>query len=762
MYSINQDIATGFITISDTYIDNQPQFKKSGDTYAMSFINLKDVQKFKSFTYSTTGSIETRYLTTSYRVSRDANRWTPWMELDTNITNFPIVDVKDPMFIDIKWERVGSSNIGIIKLNNYSLQGTIQRNLVDGTSTTNLSSSTNEVIIKPPYVYKVFKITDLEILSDGDINGVDIKYRFSQDYGRTVTDWEPLTKENITTVRINPIRFFQIEYLLKYTGSSSAKIYDINLIGDFQNVTLDSQKTNLYGSREDCNCLALGIISGDQSNSGVKNTDSANTGIITSQSCDPNVLQPLTSDDISKLFQPYQQTQAINLLNKFSTDANQVFGHEVVYFLTDPDKKGTDFTFHEYQLYNYVCSDLIKVSVDGNNFPDNQIVMNQFDLSLFESFEIHIPKDTFKTAFGVEKRPSKEDFLWFCEINRMFQVEHAQQFRNFNNSALYYKVMLKKYVQKSNIIGVNQTITDKVKELTKNSTIDELFGLENSLDKKQVANEEQTRTLTQDVLRVVINANIDKELIENSTTIISKSNYDLSSVDYQTPAVVYRNFRNHFKVSDNFSFMIWFSINNYTVNDLYNFINYYDETNQLGFKINLQSDNIIFNLNSDEYRFKIGCSGEADALQENTWYSYLVNVNQRKRTITQYIYKRNVEFETDAGLLNSTVLQKVYVQQDTLNPVDFEIEDVQITVFGSDMKATNIRLFNDVIPEEEQNKILNQIIIGRDYRYLIFADNANMRLVLPNLPFNQVDTNIVRGEVNKINLNPPNFPESDI
>ena len=119
MYSINQGITTGFITISDTYIDNQPQFKKSGDTYAMSFINLKDVQKFKSFTYSTTGSIETRYLTTSYRVSRDANRWTPWMELDTNITNFPIVDVKDPMFIDIKWERAGSSNIGIIKLNNY-------------------------------------------------------------------------------------------------------------------------------------------------------------------------------------------------------------------------------------------------------------------------------------------------------------------------------------------------------------------------------------------------------------------------------------------------------------------------------------------------------------------------------------------------------------------------------------------------------------------------------------------------------------------
>jgi hypothetical protein len=665
------------------------------------------------------------------------------------------------MFIDIKWERAGDSTIGAIELLSYNLQGVVDRNLVDGTSTVLLNSTNNSVVIKPPYIYKVFSITDLEIISAGDITNTNIQYRFSQDYGRTVTDWEPLTKQNITTVRITPIRFFQIEYLLEYTGSSSVKIYDINLIGDFQNVTLDSQHTNVYGSREDCNCLMLGIVNGVNSGNN-SNLSSAISGIQTVSGCSSDYLNPMTPADISKLFQPYQQTQAVNLLNKFSTDANEVFGHQVVYFLTDPDKKGTDYTFHEYQLYNYVCSDMIKVSVDGNNFPDNQIIMNQFDLSLFENFEIHIPKDTFKTVFGVEKRPSKEDFLWFCEVNRMFQVEHAQQFRNFNNSALYYKVMLKKYVQKANIIGVNQTITDKVNQLTKNSTINELFGLENSLDKKQVANEEQTRTLTQDILRVEINVDIDKELIENSTTIISKSNYDLSSIDTGSKAVMYRNFRNYFKVSDNFSFMLWFSVNNYTVNDTYNFIDYYDGVNSLGFKINLQSDNIIFTLNSDSYNFRIGNYGNADALEENTWYCYLINVNQRQRKVGQYLYKRNVDVESDAANLNSNILRKIFYQQDDLTPVEFEIENTQATIYGSDMKATNIRLFNDVVPEVEHNKLMNQVIIGRDYRYLIFADNANLRLVLPYLPFNQVDTNIIRGEVNKINVNPPSFPSSDI
>jgi hypothetical protein len=429
-----------------------------------------------------------------------------------------------------------------------------------------------------------------------------------------------------------------------------------------------------------------------------------------------------------------------------------MFGHDVVYFLTDPDRKGIDFTFHEYQLYNYVCSEMMKIAVDGNNFPDNQIAMNQFDLSLFDSFEVHIPKEMFKKAFGVEKRPSKEDFLWFCNLNRMFQVEHAQQFRNFNNSALYYKVMLKKYVQKSNIIGVNQTITDKVKELTKNSTIDELFGLENSIDKKDVANKEQFRPLTRDVLRTEILVDIDKELIENSTNIISKSNYDLNSITYQSTGVTYRNFRDYFKVSDNFSFMLWFNINNYTVNDSYNFIKYYDDTNSLGFKINLESDVISFTLNTDSYNFAIGVTGNANALQEGTWYSYLVNVDQRQRKINQWIYKRNTDVESDASSIDSTILKKVYSQENDLTIVNFELENTNATILGSDMKITNIRLFNDIVPESEHSKLLNQAIIGEDYRYLIFADNANMRLTLPNYPLNQVDTSIIRGEINKENL----------
>jgi len=745
MYTVTQDTTKGTITISDSFSISAtgdlaaPQFNNIDDEYIVTFTDLEGVEKFSTFTYDYTGKTSDRYLTTQYRISRDFKKWTEWYELPLNIKEFPPVNTSDTMYFDLRFIRKGNSTIGTIKLLDYTLNGSSVRNLVTE-GTIQLSTTNEEVILKPPYIYKVFRIDDIEILyRGGELSDVDIKYRFSQDYGRTTTEWEYFTKENITSVRISPIRFFQIEYLINYKGNTNFKIYDINLIGDFQNVTLDYQKTNLYGVREDCNCLKLGIVN-DTSNGFQLPTGGIQSELTPSPTT--NVLPQLSSDQIGNLFKPYQLQQATELLDKLSNDANQMFGHEVVYFLTDPDRKGTDYTFHEYQLYNYVCDGLVKVSVENNQFPDNTGAINQFDLTLFDSFEIHIPKKTFKQIFGVDKRPSKEDFLWFCEINRMFTIEHAQAFRSFNNNAIYYKLMLKKYTQKANVIGVNQTITDKVKELTKNSTIDELFGLENTQDKKSVANKEQFKPLTKDQLRVDISAKIVKELIENAENVISKSNYDLSSVSYgdtfANNAVVYRNTKDYFRKSDNISYMCWFNIQNYTINDTYYLFDYYDDVNNLGFKITINNKNLKVRYNELDFTLSLGEEGTSTGLSEETWYGYILNIDQRQRKISQYIYKRNVDDEELGSRISTTVLKKVNSIENDLDPVEFKLENISAKLRGCDMKITNIRLFVDVIPESQHSKMLNQYIIRDDSKYLIFADNANQKLVLPSFEINQV------------------------
>ena len=746
---INSDELTGRLSISDKFditsatssIGATPIFDSIDSEYILSFSNLQNVKRLTKFTYDTLGLTPTRYLKNYYRISRDGQSWSSWLDLKKNIDNFPDFSSAFPMFIDIKWVRVGSSTIGTIKLLEYLLEGDLERQEVTDGSTISLSNG-QTVIMKAPFIYKVFSISDIEIISASDLSNVEIKYRYSQDNSRTWSNWEMLTKENISSIKINPIRFFQIEYSITNNSTSSVSIQDVNLIGDFQNVSKDYFKTNLFGIRECCQSNMLGYT--DSNGNFVPNT-SAGGGSVSGAGCatDGTGLPKLTSEDKAQLYNPYQQNAAMNLLTKLSSDAQDVFGHKVIYFATDPDKKGEDKVFNEYQLYNVVCQGNIKVSVEGNNFPDSQIVMNQFDLNLFETMQVHITKQQFKEIFGPQRRPSKEDFLYFCDVNRLFTVDHAQQFRNFNNAAVYYKLILKKFSKQANVnYSQNNEVKQTVDMLTKNSTIDELFGADIRDAKKSIANKDQLKPLSKDPIRLSYNAEIDKELIENSSTIISRSNYDLASVDFGDIAVQYLNLDPYLKVSDNLSYYFWFNINNYVIGDSFNLFTNYDNSTSQGFKFDLKDDRIDILLNTATYSFDLMDyqTNDTIALEEEVWYCYVVNIDQRQRKLEQWIYKRDCDDESKAGSLISTILRKEYYNVQDMAPfeyiIDYEIKD-SCKLVGSDMKATNIRLFNDVIPESYHNKILNQYIIGDDSKHLIFADTATARIYLSRFPLNE-------------------------
>jgi hypothetical protein len=176
--------------------------------------------------------------------------------------------------------------------------------------------------------------------------------------------------------------------------------------------------------------------------------------------------------------------------------------------------------------------------------------------------------------------------------------------------------------------------------------------------------------------------------------------------------------------------------------EIYNFMHFYDEQNNLGWKSHLLNDKIIVKLNNDTYAFDLlgyESTGDPMALEEEVWYCYVLNINQRQRNIEQFVYKRNVDYEEDAPNLGSTILRKVYSHKLNMIPVNYTIEDPNVNpkIIASDMKVTNIRTFIDIIPEDVHNKVLNQYIIGDDSKYLIFADNATTRLYLPRFPINE-------------------------
>ena len=127
MSNIVNNFTTGQIKISEEYnldslpsaIDATPYFSAIGQEWAVSFIQLERVKKFTQFEIQTIGTLQTRYLEVSYRVSRNGSSWTNFFLFDesssTQITgsysitktqytlpDFPPFDPLDPMYIDLK------------------------------------------------------------------------------------------------------------------------------------------------------------------------------------------------------------------------------------------------------------------------------------------------------------------------------------------------------------------------------------------------------------------------------------------------------------------------------------------------------------------------------------------------------------------------------------------------------------------------------------------------------------------------------------
>jgi hypothetical protein len=702
-------ISATFSAVNDTWTYNSDSI-------------VTDLLRWTYYNDTTAGELKTRYLKREYRISRDTVNWSDWIEIEDlgEISAFPDITPSNDFYFQLKWTREGTNTTGDIVLTSYEIKGDWDRPTLSN-PLGSLGSIGSYFILTPIDTFKAFKITGFEYVATGETQDkyLQINYRISQDSGRTWTQWEELTNDNISTKRINPIRFFRIEYEIKRVGTDDTgniTLYDLNLTGDYQNVTQDYQKVNLLGIRACCEQSNTANIDGNP------------------QNCEmPSNLLPMTEEQKSKLLNPYAINKALEFYSSIANSSVEVTGHEVVYILTDPDGRGIDYTFHEYQLYNYICEGSIKVIPEGNNFPDNQLKINQFDLSLFDTFEVHITKQSFKDTFGPDKRPGKEDIVYFCDLNKAFRVEHAQAIKTFNNASVYYKVILGKWNQDASIQSATEQIKDRIAELSNNSTIDELMGIENDNDKKSIANKPQQKTLSKDLIRHKIYASMTKGLLENASLVLSKSYYNMGSVPTGATAVTYLNADNLVYKSDNRSYMSWFNINSYTSSATYSFIDNFDSSNNIGYKINMKNN--VFNVNWNGTTHSMTLSTTQSQIKSNVWYCYLCNVDQRQKTISQYLYKRNVDNEADAAKMVSTILLLLKDVSSSVVPAEFELEGIETRLIGSPMSLTNIRLFSDVIPYMEHHKILNQAII-RDSQYLIFGDNANNRINLSNYPFN--------------------------
>ncbi len=471
------------------------------------------------------------------------------------------------------------------------------------------------------------------------------------------------------------------------------------------------------------------------------------------------------------MWNPYQFDKITQFANLLGNQVSQIFGWTVEYHLTDPDGFGIDKYMHEYTLKNIIDMKRIKVIVPDNKFPVQSIIINQFNLDLFDVFEVHIMKDDFKNAFGITKRPAEDDIIYICESNMLYYIKHAQAYKDIMNSATYYKCILEKYEFKPNIRNLVPDSKTAIDNLTNNTTINQIFGADNKLEEEQISNKIQTYPTSFDKIRHTIST---KVTITKETMVVDnfkplRQYYDLSNTTiFNKTAVNYTKLEQNLKKSDNRSFIFWFKFNNFFDVDLrpnttmftnydilsgieYNLLNNFDSTNSLGYNIYYKGGNLFFKLNDKTYKIN-------ETLLTNVWYAGVINLDQRQQTLDMYIYRRDAEitvtvfnetnFIKEEELYGSTALtyllsngysavnntESIYSTGMTLVsstgativPVEYTHTE-ELKLLGSNIKYSNLRILDEVIPTESIKNTLLEYTL-RDEQHLILADNATKTL----------------------------------
>jgi len=702
-----------------------------------------------------------------------------------------------PLDLELLYYFVYDGNVSAnppqnIYINSISINGNFEYQMTDSIAV--LDSANNEIILAPKDIYKVFKLDDFDIvINSKNDSTVDVSYRVTQNGGRTYTNWEPLTSDNLRILRLDDMRFSQFQYLLKFNGSEGiVYVYDIILIGDFQNISANYLKSNRYGLKEDCITFIQKNI---DSNINTSFSNVETNGLSCYNECSNSVLEELRLENEqtskSELFNPYKgMDKMVEWANLLSNQMTQSYGWNVVYIRTDPDGNGTDKSVYEYTLKNTVDLKEMKVIVPENQFKDDHIQITSIHLDLFDTFEIYIMKDEFHKKFGIQNRPGRDDIIYLCPTNKLYYIKHSQAHRNIMNASIWYRVILEKYEDRKDI-RKDSTTKEFLDSLTKFTTIEEVLGVEQKRDMEKIANKEQTYPTSFDKLRLTINKKVQivKEKIMNGNLVLSNTHYNFLKLE-GIDAIIYEKADQYLEKGYNRTIMSSFNISSeysqnksltktilesYEVKNsrVYNIIDNFDADNKLGYRVWYEKGHLLLQLNDKNYDLPF-------ELMTNIWYSTIININQRQRKINLYVYKRNtdititffnpqtyeklelitmnelvdaykltdenytyqnaisdgfgpvenLESEIRIGSSNNFVLVS-NIEFDIDDPIEFN-HDKNIRIAGSNnFKCTNIRIFTDVIDENQHSNTLNQNIVENS-QFLIFADNADKKLITTN------------------------------
>ena len=433
-----------------------------------------------------------------------------------------------------------------------------------------------------------------------------------------------------------------------------------------------------------------------------------------------NIVAECTDD----MFNPYNLSKPSKMYTQLSDISTEMWGHEVKYFRVEPDKRTSDVILMEYSLYNVKEQGQLKIMVPDNEMPSQMFQYDIFGMG-FEDFEIHITKTQFESAFGPNLSPISRDYLYFPLMNRMYEVSSVAFADEFNMNMTYWKVMLKKYEERtSTLFNSGDVNTDEIleQELDDLTTgIEEVFGEEIQKEYTQTTKPEQYQTVFTSVgdgIRDRIHNQLlitDKQ-IRNKWTILSKNCYDLSTIkDKGIEALVYKR-KSKISTNEDLSITMWFRPKFVSNNGTDILITGKTGNDGLELSVNDASLNIKINGDTETYAFD-------SSLENDTWYGLVFNLNNKYGSMTTDLYRLDPMNNWQTANSNTkTITSVLHKTKDFTLPYSWDVAK-QWSLMPGNLEITNIRLFSKPIESEQHLNILQQYVV-RDNHLAKIIDNA--------------------------------------
>lgn len=318
-------------------------------------------------------------------------------------------------------------------------------------------------------------------LGSAQENYINRKFRYSTDRGNWSL-WYEFSPNALGEIEIldfeNSATFFEIKY--EYDDSSYSQLAEP--------ITIHSAKFRVQSSHVGSDLFTPNV------------------------QCSPERCPAVVAES-EAFFQPYEVGSAVSISKELSFQTNKLFGHEVVYFKTEPDRDSGDFIFKEWTLFKTTSRKCIKVVVPNNVFPDNKPNFTEFGVDFEIPFEIHVDHTYFQMMFGANSQPRKRDYLYFPLLNRMYEIQGSYLFRGFMMEPTYWKIQLTKFHPNVDMLmkSEDRTFLDNII-----MSSDDLFGDQVKEQTADALNKQQYSTISHkfDETRKALHPDLNNRILD--------------------------------------------------------------------------------------------------------------------------------------------------------------------------------------------------------------------------------------------------------